>query len=82
MKKTFLVIVSVLSNAALLQAASFTDDFNRADQGLTGSGSLIGVTWVSSGGQWGISNQRLISEGAGTQPVLYNTAVNTVSGRL
>jgi len=82
MKKKFLVIISVLLNAMLLQAASIPDDFNRADRAANGNGALIGANWVSSRGGWGIEDGRLIQNMSSTQgnAVLYNTALETISG--
>jgi len=83
MKKQ-IAIISLLLGASTVWAELVTDDFNRADQGLTSDGSQIGANWENSStlSKWGISHDRLISEavGAGTQPVLYNTALSTVSG--
>jgi hypothetical protein len=82
--KIQIAITTILLGASTVWAAQFTDDFNREGVALTTGGSQIGENWVSSKAvaQWGISDQRLISEavGQGTQPVLYNTAVSTVSG--
>jgi hypothetical protein len=61
MKKR-LAIISILLGASTVWAAQFTDDFNRADQGLTSNGSLLGATWVSSGGGSGIEDGRLFQK--------------------
>ena len=74
----FLVALSVRAGVAI------TDHFNRADRSLTPDGALIGANWVSTGGLWGLKDQRLIqdtsSSTADGNSVLYNTAVSTVSG--
>jgi outer membrane lipoprotein-sorting protein len=78
------VIIGVALKAATVWSIVITDDFNRADQGLTSDGAQISANGENSStlSKWGISHGWLISEtvGPAAQPVLSNAALSMVSG--
>lgn len=83
MRKSILTICVICAVSAV-HAATIEDDFNRADMAAPSSDtSLIGANWKQSAtsvDEWQVSGNYLHSHAVTTLALLYNDALETVSG--
>jgi hypothetical protein len=75
------LVIGLLLSVSSAWAATVTDDFNRV-AAMNSTGATIGSDWHSSRttGQWGITNQQVVANMTEANSVLYNSALETVSG--
>ena len=83
MKKSILAMSLLFAVAAASRATTITDDFNRANTAQSTDTSLIGPNWKQSAGsanQWLISGNILHARPYVNPAIMYNDALQTVSG--
>ena len=84
MKKIIITTTVLMLGFSSARASSITDDFERADTGVTTDGSVIGPGWVNATGldEWELETGAVYRRTnlGGAEPVLYNNALETLSG--
>ncbi len=81
--KRSMAVLGMLCAASAAWATLVVDDFNRANTPVSSDTSLIGANWKQTAGstdEWIISGNYLHSHALASPGILYNDALQTVSG--
>ena len=80
--KKYLIASILLLSMCVAQAATITDDFNRADLDYTNDCSLIGAGWTQdvAANKWQLNGGKVYANPGIKPAVMYNTGLETESG--